>query len=254
MFTFGGYYWNVIARDGTLVLAKAGKKKGAAVEGQLSLFDEQAHPRDESGRFTSKGDAVSHVKSHIPGELEKLKTSAAQLHSRIKTMSYDELDDYDPDGDFWDNHAHASIQRLGEKIKDHPDADEIMDEDEHFEDIYNFYNETSERLSNALSQRQEEISNHASEIHSETSDALDEELTEIIESIDEDTMTFQDWQATKQKLSAAYDKRLKEGYQKLKAIGASRSDFDDLTEELRGQLDDALDQYSSDPEDWLNDE
>lgn len=128
VYVMGGHRYLFDSDRQCLVLAK----------GQMSLFDEQQHPRDEGGKFAAKERMVAKLKAAEPKFVEHFNERAKKVHAKIQSMSPRELEDYDAEVDLHDEHWLATIEQIkkhlkkGEKPEDHAHIDQILDEiDDH---------------------------------------------------------------------------------------------------------------------------
>lgn len=251
------HLYRVAVRNGGLALVKAGK---APAPGQMSLldggsWDEDQHPRDEQGKFTSKARAHSKMQAALPDAIANFRSKAEGMISGLKNLGYQDAQNLDIDRELNDKHWVEMVQHLEDHAKDgeHPDlheeitghVDEFVDSYPELQGLYDSHHEQAEQ---AISDRIDEIEELITDAHISGVQGFQEDWDRISEG-DED-WTFADWQKKKEEVTQAYKTRLKEGLQKLLDLQADSEAVTGFMDEMSEFHEDALDSYSDDPDDY----
>lgn len=261
LYELNGTLYRAIASPSGIDFVKAGKK---VAPGQLDLFggdsgdrkwtqeDEDKHPRDH-GKFTSKGGGNTYqerLESSWGGAKNELDQKVAAHKKRISQMNFAELEDHAPEVEYDDYHT-EHIQALDEHARAGEDeTDETADHlDRKYDDsnMMGYENHVKE-LNHAHAQRieelEEKVDHHIEGALSDFQDYLDN-------AIDPDKITSLDqWEQIKGEVGDRYKAQRKASLGNLRLWGASAETIDDFMEQLHDSYEEALDQMSSDPEDW----
>lgn len=268
--SLSGISYSLRQDESGLILVKASKKDAP---GQMNLFggdshwDESKHHRDAKGEFTSggaatatkdapakpadkkgfEGRAIAKIEQAAPAVIKDLQQKSKAFVQRIKSMPLSELQHLDLDAEMHDNYYLPAASQLLDAAKngEHPDnhnAIEELDLDEHAPWLDEAWTEAYGKAEKVLSDRIDEIEAREDEIGEDAVSRMSDEGGKLIE---DEPETLEAWQQTQEKLKALHSSIKASHQEELSKLGIL-PDWRDLDDELN----ELLDQYSSDPEDW----